>query len=65
MPLPSRDACNGHGLTCPLKNGCPVHLTFTAKVPTFCPVGNYGIEAVWQDKNGETVLCGIFKLKVA
>ena len=65
LPLPSRDACNGYGLTCPLKNGYPVHLTFTGKVPKLCPVGNYGMEAVLKDKNGEAVVCGIVDLKVS
>ena len=65
LPLRNRDVCKGYGLTCPLKSGDPVQLTITEEVPEYCPSGSYEFEAVLEDQNRDTVVCGTIDLKIA
>ena len=65
LPLPSKNVCKGYGLTCPLKSGDPVQITVAEEVPEYCPTGSYELEAVLEDQNGDTVVCGIIHLEIA
>ena len=65
LPLPNPNACQGYGMTCPLKSGVPVKLAFTQEVSGYYPSGSYQLETVLTDQNGNTIICGIFQLKIA
>lgn len=65
LPLPNPNACEGYGLACPLKSDVPVELAFTQEVSESFPSGSFKLEAVLRDQNGDDVICGIFRLKIA
>jgi len=64
LPLPNPNACQGYGMTCPLKSSVPVKLTFTQEVSESAPSGSYKLEAILTDQNGDTIICGIFQIKI-
>ena len=64
--LIKQDACQGHGLNCPLKAGVQAELVFSVKLPGFfSPRGKYGLEAYMNDQNENLVVCGKIDLKIA
>ena len=64
--LIKQDACQGHGLNCPLKAGVQAELVFSLKIPTFYMLrGEYGLEASIKDQNGNLVVCGKIDLELA
>lgn len=65
LPIGNPDACQDHGLTCPLKSGVEVKLDYTAYVQESCPTGKFKVEALMKDQNGDVVICGIINVEVA
>ncbi|XP_078371826.1 NPC intracellular cholesterol transporter 2 homolog a-like [Oculina patagonica] len=65
LPLPNHDACQGYGLTCPLKSGVPAELVYNLDVKKVFPRGSYKLEALINDQNGNVVICGMIELKIA
>lgn len=65
LPLPS-DACQGYGLTCPLKSFTPAKLEFPLEINgMYVPPGNYKVEALIMDQNKQKVVCGSIELQAA
>lgn len=65
LPI-NHDACQGYGLTCPLKTGVQAELVFSAKLPEYyIPPGEYALEAHIKDQNNNLVVCGKIDLEVA
>ena len=67
LPLPiNHDACQGYGLTCPLKAGVQAELVFSVKLPLiYIPPGEYAMEAFIKDQNNNVVVCGKIALEIA
>lgn len=65
LPI-NHDACQGYGLTCPLKTGVQAELVLSAKLPEYyIPPGEYALEAHIKDQNNNLVVCGKIDLEVA
>ena len=58
VPLPSPDACQGHGLSCPLKSGVQVELVSTIFISEFFPSGSLKVDVGLSDQNGKSIICG-------
>ena len=69
LPLslrPGPDACQGYGLTCPLKSFTPAKLEFPVEIKKmYVPPGNYKVEVVIMNQNNRKVVCGSIELQVA
>ena len=65
LPLPDPDACEGHGLTCPLKTGTPVEFVYTEYLSPDFPAGKLKLKADIKDQNSASIICGIVDLEIA
>ena len=64
LPVPSSDACQGHGLTCPLKSGSQVELVYDLFISEDFPTGSLKLDAGLNDQNGKSVVCGKVTLEL-
>lgn len=64
LPIPKPNACDGHGLACPLKVNTPVNLVFSQEIREYYPSGTYTLEAGLKDQNGVIIICVVFHLKI-
>lgn len=65
LPLPDPDACQGHGLTCPLKSGEAVEFVYTEYISEDFPVGGLKLKAGIKDQNDNSIICGIVNLQIS
>ena len=65
LPLPDPDACQGHGLTCPLKSGEAVEFVYTEYISEDFPVGGLKLKAEIKDQNDNSIICGIVNLQIS
>lgn len=65
LPLPDSNACEGHGLTCPLKSGVQVEFVYRIYISPDFPSDALKIKAEIKDQDGKSVICGIVSLKIA
>lgn len=63
LPLPDPDACEGHGLTCPLKSGVQVEFVYTVFISPDFPAGKLKLKADIKDQNSNSIICGIVELE--
>ena len=62
LPVPERDACQGHGLTCPLKSGVPVEFVYTISLSPDFPSGiKLQLKVEFMDQDNNSLICGIVK----
>ena len=64
LPLPNPDACQGYGLSCPLKSGVKVKFALVEFISPYFPSGNLKLKAQIKDQNGKSLICGIVKLHI-
>ena len=64
LPLPNPDACQGYGLSCPLKSGVKVEFALVEFISPDFPSGNLKLKAQIKDQNGKSLICGIVKLHI-
>lgn len=64
LPIPSSDACQGHGLTCPLKSGIQVELVYAMFISEDVPSGSFKLDAGLKDQNDKSIICGKVSLKL-
>lgn len=64
VPVPSSDACQGHGLTCPLKSGVQMELVYAIFISEDFPSGSFKLDAGLSDQNGKSIICGKVKLEL-
>lgn len=64
LPVPSSDACQGHGLTCPLKSGIQVELVYAMFISEDVPSGSFKLDAGLKDQNDKSIICGKVSLKL-
>ena len=64
VPVPNSDACQGHGLTCPLKSGVQVELAYSMFISEDFPSGSLKLDAGLSDQNGKSIICGKVTLKL-
>ena len=64
VPVPSSDACQGHGLTCPLKSGVQVELVYTIFISELFPSGSLKLDGGLSDQNSKSVICGKVALEL-
>ena len=64
LPLPNPDACQKHGLTCPLKSGVQVEFVLTEYISLDFPSGKLKLKAEIKDQDGKSLLCGIVPLEI-
>ena len=64
VPVPSSDACQGHGLTCPLKSGVQVEFVYTIFISDLFPSGPLKLDAGLSDQNGKSIICGKIALEL-
>lgn len=65
LPLPDPDACQGHGLTCPLKSEVPVDFVYTEYISPDFPAGKLKLNADIRDQNDKSIICGIVDLEIS
>ena len=65
LPLPNPDACEGHGLTCPLKSGVQVEFVYTEYIDESFPAGKLKLKADIKDQDSNSIICGIVDLEIA
>lgn len=59
----NHDACQGHGLTCPLNRFLPVKLEFPVELNGMHPShGNHKVEVVIMNQNDQDVVCGSIEM---
>lgn len=58
LPLPNPDACNGHGMTCPLTSGNAAELIVKQSIDSTFPDGKITVKAELKDQVQNNVLCG-------
>ena len=64
LPVPSSDACQGHGLTCPLKSGVQVELVYAMFISEDIPSGSVKLDAGLKDQNDKSIICGKVALEL-
>jgi len=64
LPVPSSDACRGHGLTCPLRSGSQVELVYALFISEDFPSGSLKLDAGLNDQNGKSIICGKVMLEL-
>ena len=64
VPVPSSDACQGHGLTCPLRTGVQVELVYSMFISEDFPSGSLKLDAGLSDQNGKSIVCGKVALEL-
>lgn len=64
LPVPSSDACQGHGLTCPLKSGSQVEFVYAMFISEDFPTGSLKLDAGLNDQNGKSIICGKVALEL-
>ena len=65
LPVPSPDACTGHGLTCPLKSGVAVEFVYNWFVTEDLPSGSLKLDAGLKDQDDKSIICGKVSLEIA
>ena len=65
LPVPSSDACTGHGLTCPLKNGVQVEFVYSLFISQDFPSGQLKLDAGLKDQDDKSIICGKVSLELA
>lgn len=64
LPVPSSDACQGHGLTCPLKSEVQVELVYAMFISEDLPSGSLKLDAGLKDQNDKSIICGKVALEL-
>nr|XP_058954984.1 NPC intracellular cholesterol transporter 2-like [Pocillopora verrucosa] len=64
LPVPNPNACQDHGLSCPLKSGVQVEFVLVEFVSPSVPSGDVKLEAQIKDQDGKSLICGIVKLHI-
>ncbi len=66
FPLPvNHDACQGYGLTCPLKSYLLAKFVYSVDSVPSVIAGNNKLELLIKDQNNNMVICGMIDLEVA
>ncbi|XP_078350295.1 NPC intracellular cholesterol transporter 2-like [Oculina patagonica] len=67
LPVPSPDACNGHGLSCPVASGAEVQLVYTVFITDDIPSGSLKLDAGLNAQHGfeGSLICGKVSLTIA
>ena len=64
VSVPSSDACQGHGLTCPLKSGVQVEFVYGMYISEDIPSGSFKLDAGLKDQNDKSIICGKVALEL-
>lgn len=65
LPVPDPDACEAHGLSCPLKSGVQVEFVYTIYLSPDFPSGiALKLKVDFRDQNDASLICGIVNLQL-